>query len=143
MEDKVSQVPDVLRPLSSKIQGKKFDTAKRLIVAQVGSVDRGEKFDDDVADAVFIRLQRVAQVGTYTDESELAYRHAKRLDGEDVITVYRSAPKGSLLRPGDFASKNKHEAGFYTHGGNVIMPFKVKTCDLISVEGSKHQKGRA
>lgn len=132
----VPGVPELLQPLAKLIKGKSFDAAKRAIVAQVGSVGSREKFDDDVADSVFTRLQRTAQVGRYTDEADLAYRKAKRLEGDGDITIYRAAPKGGGLRPGDFAAGSKNEAGFYKHGTNVVQKFTVKRGDVIAVEGS-------
>ena len=32
--------------------------AKRIVVSKVGSVGRGEQFDDDVGDPVFLRLRQ-------------------------------------------------------------------------------------
>ncbi len=128
-------IPGILKPMASLIEGKGFEAAKRAIVAQVGSVGRSEKFDDDVADAVFMRLQRTAQVGRY-NESDVAYRKAKRLTGEGNITLYRAAPKGGGIRPGDFATDSKNEAGYYKHGSNVIQSAKVPRRDVIAVEGS-------
>lgn len=129
-------IPEKIRPLADLISGKPFDAAKRHIVAQVGSVGRGEKFDDDVADAVFLRLQRNAQVGRYTDIADIAYRKPKRLEGDGEVTLYRAAPKGGGLRPGDFMAGTKNEAGYYKHGANVVQSFKVARRDVVAVEGS-------
>lgn len=129
-------VPACLSRLADLIRGKSFAAAKRAIVAQVGSVRPREQFDDDVADAVFLRLQRVAQVGAVASEAELAYRGARRLTGEGTITLYRAAPKGAGVRPGDFAAGTRAEAGFYKHGGNIVQAQRVPRGDVLAVEGS-------
>jgi hypothetical protein len=136
MNQKIQTIPDDLHALATLVKGKSLTVAKRLIVAQVGCVARAEKFDDDVVDSVFSRLQHVAQVGRYTDEADLAYRRAKRLDGEGEMTVFRAAPKGAKLRPGDFTTGTRQEAGFYKHGTNVVQKFSSLKQDLLAIEGS-------
>lgn len=129
-------VPAVLHHLIKLIHGKSYEAAKRAMVAQVGSIKPREKFDDDLADAIFLRLQQVAQVGRYTTQSELAYRNAIRLVGEGDVTLYRCAPPGAGIRPGDFAASSPHEAGFYKHGVNKIQAMSVRREDVVSVDGS-------
>lgn len=129
-------LPPELVFLARLVEGKSYGAAKRAIVAQVGSVEPREKFDDDVADAVFLRLQQVAQVGRYTSEADLAYRQAKRLEGAGTIILYRSAPPGAGIRPGDFAAGTSHEAGFYQHGVNTLQCVSVPRQDVLSVAGS-------
>jgi hypothetical protein len=131
-------IPDVLELLAKAIRGRSYETAKRIIVAKVGSVQPGERFADDVADAVFLRLQRNAQVGQNTSEIELQQlgRGAQRLSGTDPVTIYRAAPKGAGIRPGDFVADSTTEAGFYRHGGNVILKRVVARHDLIHLNGT-------
>lgn len=136
MSNKEPSIPESLKHFERVIRGKSYESAKRAMVAQVGSVNPREKFNDDVADAVFLRLQHVAQVGRYASEKELAYRQAKRLEGEGDVTLYRCAPPNSRLRPGDFAASTPREAGFYKHGINTIQAFTVKREDVIAVEGA-------
>lgn len=129
-------IPPALAALATLVRGKSFEAAKRAVVARVGSVQPRERFDDDVADAVFLRLQRVAQVGLNTDEAALAHRKARRLLGDGTITLYRAAPAGAGVRPGDFAAGSAHEAGFYRHSGNVIQSAEVPRSHVLVVEGS-------
>lgn len=133
-----SEIPSVLSSLANEIRGKSYETAKRIVVSKVGSVARGERFDDDVADAVFLRLQRNAQVGANTSEPELmaSGRGAVRLTGDGTITLYRAAPKGSGIRPGDFTADTAAEAGFYRHGRNVVQSIIVPRHDVIAVKGA-------
>ena len=129
-------IAECLEPLARLVCGKGYEAAKRAVVAQVGSVARGERFPDDVADAVFLRLQRVAQIGQYTDEKALEYRGAKRLEGAGSIKLYRCAPPGVGIRPGDFAAGTKEEVGFYKHGKNVVQTSTVPRRDVIAVKGN-------
>lgn len=131
-------VPSILAPLAQEIRGKSYETAKRIVVSKVGSVSRGERFDDDVADAVFLRLQRNAQVGANTSEQELmaSGRGAVRMTGDEPITLYRAAPKGTGIRPGDFTADTAAEAGFYRHGRNVVQSIAVPRHDVIAVKGA-------
>lgn len=131
-------VPPQLASLAREVRGLGWEAAKRLVVSKVGSVRRGERFDDDVADAVFLRLQQNAQVGRYASESELARlgRNARRLTGDGQITLFRSAPKGCGIRPGDFAAGTAHEAGFYRHGGNVVQSVNVPVDQVFQMDGS-------
>src|SRR6185437_2932301 len=126
-------IPPALAPLARAIQGKTYETAKRIIVSKTGSVRPHERFDDSLADAVFLRLQRVAQVGVYSSEAVVKAlgRGAERLSGDGLITLYRSAPPGVGIRPGDFCTDDRHEAGFYKHGGNRIQMRKVPRADVI------------
>lgn len=131
-------LPDVMKRLAAQISTKTWDAAKRLIVSKVGSVQRGERFDDDVADAVFLRIQRTSQVGQYNSEEIVKglNRKARRLEGDDTITLYRAAPKGGGIRPGDFCSPSKDETGYYMHGGHVLLTKKVPSRDVIAVDGT-------
>lgn len=129
-------VPDVLKHLVRLVEGKGHEAAKRALALQVGSVESREKIPEAVADAVFLRLQQNAQVGRYTTKKELSYRRPERLQGEGTITVFRSAPPGATLRPGDFAADTRHEAGFYKHGINKVQAFTVPRQDVLKVESS-------
>lgn len=130
-------IPPELASLAKEIAGLSYEAAKRAVVSKTGSVDADERFPDDVADAVFLRLQRNAQVGRYTEEDlQKLGRGAKRLSGDGTITLYRAAPRGTTIRPGDFTAASAHEAGFYTHGGNTIQSITVPRNDVFSVEGS-------
>lgn len=133
-----TSIPDELRSLAKQIRGLSYEAAKRAVVAKTGSVKRGERFADDVADAVFMRLQRNSQVGQNTSEDELlrSGRGARRLDGDEPITLYRAAPKGTTIRPGDFTAGSAEEAGFYTHGGNRVQTLTVPRHDVISIDGA-------
>lgn len=132
----IEPFPQELSALAKDIGGKSYDAAKRAIVGKVGSVERGEKFDDDVADAVFQRLQRNVQVGAISSEADLPQgRDAKRLEGSAPRTVYR-ATEGETIRPGDYVAGSEHEAGFYTHGKNKVRSLIVPSSDLISVRGA-------
>lgn len=137
-EAALHEIPTELTRLAKEIRGRSYETAKRIIVAKVGSVNRGERFDDDVADAVFLRLQRNAQVGGNTSEKELmaSGRGAVRMTGDGSITLYRAAPKGAGIRPGDFTADTAHEAGFYRHGRNVVQSITVPMHDVIQVKGA-------
>ena len=131
-------IPSVMTSLADEIKGKSWETAKRLIVAKVGSVQRGERFDDDVADAVFLRVQRNAQIGRYGDEETIRRlgRDEKRLEGDEPMTLYRAAPRGAGIRPGDFCTTSKSEAGYYLHGGHTVQSRIVPRHDVIAVRGS-------
>jgi hypothetical protein len=135
MTESSTEIPAVLVPLAKEIRGLSYEAAKRKVVAKTGSVKPGERFADDVADAVFARVQRNAQVGS-TNLSDLRGRNPKRLQGDEPITLYRAAPKGATVRPGDFAAGTAHEAGFYTHGGHKIISTSVPRKDVIAVDGS-------
>lgn len=130
--------PECLGALARELDGRGWDAAKRLVVSKVGSVGRGERFDDDVADAVFLRLQENSQVGRYASESLLSSlgRNAVRLPGGGAIELFRAAPPGSGIRPGDFAAASAHEAGYYLHGGNKVQRATVPRVDVFSVDGS-------
>ncbi len=132
-------IPKELAALAKEVSGKSYEAAKRLVVSKVGSVRRGaERFDDDVADAVFHRLQRNAQVGRYASEEVLRGlgRNARRLDGEGRIELFRSAPRGTGIRPGDFVADTAHEVGFYAHGGNVVHRLTVARADVFRLDGA-------
>lgn len=131
-----TEIPPVLDNLVRLIAGKSFESGKRAVVSQVGSMAPREKAPDDLADAVFLRLQQNAQAGRYQSEKDLAHRKPMRLEGEGDITVYRCAPPGAKLRPGDFAASTAHEAGYYKHGWNKVQAFTVPRQDLIRVNGS-------
>ena len=132
-------IPKELSYLSKQSEGVSYETFKRRLVSNIGSVQRGEKIPDDVAQSVFERLQKTAQRGEFGDESTLfkdvGGRNPKRLVGDETITVYRATPVKNL-RAGDFVSQDKTEAGFYTSATKKIYPFDVKKSDLVSVEGS-------
>lgn len=131
-----SALPQELSALAKDVKGKGYEAAKRAIVSKVGSVGRGEKFDDDVADAVFQRLQRNVQVGAISSEADLPQgRDAQRMEGSEPITVYR-ATEGATIRPGDYVANSEHEAGFYMHGKNRVRKLTVPQSDLISVRGA-------
>lgn len=134
----MTDIPDELKALARDVAGRSYESAKRLVVSKVGSVRRGERFDDDVADAVFLRLQRNAQVGRYASEEVLRGlgRNARRLEGEGDIELYRSAPPGAGIRPGDFVAGTAHEVGFYAHGGNVVHRMTVAREDVFGLDGS-------
>jgi len=138
MTDCLLPLPATLQALAGEIRGKSWEAAKRVVVAKTGSIGPYERFDDDLADAVFARVQRNAQVGRWTDEAEIFRlgRGARRLEGEGRMTVYRAAPRGGGIRPGDFAAGSAHEAGFYRHGGHVVQKAVVERRDLIAVDGS-------
>lgn len=131
-------IPPELASLAEEVRSRGYEAAKRLVVAKVGSVARGERFDDDVADAVFLRLQRNAQVGRYAVEAEVMNlgRNARRLEGAGRIRLWRAAPRGAGVRPGDFAAGSREEAGFYCHGGNVVQAATVAREDVLLVDGS-------
>ena len=133
-----NDIPPALAGLADQIQKLGWEAAKRLVVSKVGSIKSGERFSDDVADAVFLRLQQNSQVGRYAEEADIFRlgRDAHRLTGEGSITLYRAAPKGSGIRPGDFATDTAAEAGFYRHGGNVIHTVTIPKTAVIAVEGS-------
>ena len=134
----MSEIPEALRALAAQVRGRSYESAKRLIVSKVGGVGRNERFADDVADAVFLRLQRNAQVGRYDSEAVVRSlgRNARRLEGEGEITLWRAAPRGAGIRPGDFAADSRHEAEFYRHGGHVIQSARVARADVLAVDGS-------
>ena len=134
----MSEIPDWLGWLAREVRGRRWDSAKRAVVAKVGSVGRNERFGDDVADAVFLRVQENAQVGRYASEAAVLAlgRGARRLEGPGTITLYRCAPRGAGIRPGDFASDAAHEAGFYRHGGNVLHEATVPRDEVFQVEGT-------
>lgn len=133
-----NDIPPALAALAAQVGKLGWEAAKRLVVSKVGSVRPGDRFAEDVADAVFLRLQRNAQVGRYAPESEVFNlgRDARRLSGDDLITLYRAAPKGAGIRPGDFVADTAAEAGFYRHGGNVVQSIKVSRNTVIEVRGS-------
>lgn len=133
-----SDIPPELEILAREVFGRGWNSAKRLVVSKVGSVARGERFDDDVADAVFLRIQQNAQVGRYALESEVESlgRNARRLTGEGTVRLYRAAPPGAGIRPGDFATENRAEAGNYRHGGHVLHIATVSREDVYAVDGS-------
>jgi hypothetical protein len=133
----VTTIPQPLAWLAVDIQGKRWEAAKRIIVSKTGSIRPGEKFDDDLADTIFLRIQENSQVGRYASEDIINNlgRGAKRLDGPGKITLYRAAPKGGGIRPGDFATDQKSEAGYYKHGGHVIQTAVVPREDCFYVNG--------
>jgi len=136
---KGQEIPQDLLYLSKQADGVSYETFKRNLVRNIGSVDGKEKIPDDVAQSVFERLQKTAQRGEFGDESTLfkdvGGRNPQRLTGEETVTVYRATPVNNL-RAGDFVSPDKTEAGFYTSATKKIYPFEVKKSDLVSVEGS-------
>ena len=131
-------LPPVLARLSLEISNSSFERAKRKVVSKVGSVGRYDRFDDDVADAVFLRIQQNCQVGRYANEDDLmASRPGScRLEGEGSIVLYRASPPGTGIRPGDFAAGSRDEAGYYTHGGHTIQKMTVPRRDVIAVPGA-------
>jgi hypothetical protein len=56
--------------------------------------------------------------------------------GAGTVALYRAAPRGCPIRPGDFAADSAHEAGFYVHGGNVVQRMTVPRGDVFAVDGS-------
>jgi hypothetical protein len=136
-ESTPEQIPSELTRLADKIKGKSYEAAKRIIANQVGSVKPGEKFSDDVADAIFKKLQRVSQRSPYATEEEIGKlgRDAKRLTGKEPMTVYRGTGRAEL-RPGDFVAGTAGEARNYTHGGKSVREFSFPKEDFIAVKGS-------
>lgn len=134
----IERAPPTLAHLATLIGGKSFETAKRIIVSQIGSVRSRERFDDDIADHVFLRLQRTSQVGQFASEDILVKlgRDARRLEGPGTILLYRNAPKGAGIRPGDFASDDKAECSYYKHGSNVIQSARLPREDVFVLRGS-------
>jgi hypothetical protein len=130
-------LPKTLQNLGEEISGKSWETAKRIVVSKTGSVKRGEKFDDDLADAIFLRIQANSQRGQYDSEDDIwkLGRNARRLTGDHLITLYRAAPKGAGIRAGDFCASSKEEAGYYLHGGHVIHSIKIPPHDVIALDG--------
>ena len=63
-------------------------------------------------------------------------REARRMEGDGEITLYRAAPKGEKIRPGDFATDSASEASFYKHGGHRIMKRSAPQKDVFCVRGS-------
>ena len=133
----IPAIPGELEGLANEIKGKSFDQAKRDIVSKVGTVEGKEIIPNDVANSVFSRLQKGAQVGEYTSEQEIMKlgRSAQRLTGDDTIKVYRATGRNNI-RPGDFVAGDVHEAGFYTKEGKNIKGFDIPKKDLISLKGS-------
>lgn len=136
---KAKSVPEQLSYLEKQASGVSYETFKRNLVKNIGSVERGEKISDDVAQSVFERLQKTAQRGEFGDEAtlfkDMGGRNPKRLVGDETITVYRATPVNKL-RAGDFVSPDKTEAGFYTSETKKIYPFQIKKSDLVSMDGS-------
>lgn len=134
----VSQIPRALSALAGEIQGKTWEAAKRIIVSKTGSIRPRERFDDDLADAIFLRIQARAQTGLYNTEEIIQRlgRNARRLEGPGKIKLYRAAPKGGGIRPGDFAAATPGEARNYVHGKNVVQSVTVPRGDVFAVDGS-------
>jgi hypothetical protein len=133
------KIPESLTYLEKQAKGVSYETFKRNLVKNIGSVKAGEKISDDVAQSVWERLQKTAQRGEFGDEAtlfkDMSGRNPKRLVGDEMVTVYRATPVNKI-RAGDFVSTSKNEAGFYTSETKKIYPFKVKKSDLVSMEGS-------
>lgn len=131
-------LPTTLQSLGKELSGKSWEAAKRIVVSKTGSVKRGERFDDDLADAIFLRIQANSQRGQYDREDDIGKlgRNARRLSGDHLITLYRAAPKGAGIRAGDFCSSSKEEAGYYLHGGHAIHIRKVPAHDIIALDGN-------
>lgn len=133
-----NDLPATLVDLARKLRGRSWEASKRLVVSRVGGVRPGERFADDVADAVFLRIQRTAQVGQYASEEALRTlgRNARRLEGEGTIRLYRCAPRGAGIRPGDFATDLPAEARYYAHGGHVLHALDVPRAEVFRVDGA-------
>ena len=138
LEQIAGLMPWALTDLAMQIGGCSPAVARRRIVARVGSVRSGETFDDEVVDAVFMRIQARSQVGAYDSEEVLRSlgRDARRLEGDGDVVLYRAAPPGTTIRPGDFAAADKSEAGFYRHGGHKIIKMTVPRSDVFALRGS-------
>lgn len=134
----MTDIPPFLRALAGEIRGRSYESAKRLVVLKVGGVGRNERFADDVADAVFLRIQRNAQAGSHDSEEAVHAlgRNARRLEGSGTVVLWRAAPRGAGIRPGDFAACSRREAGFYRHGGHVIQNATVEREDVLALDGS-------
>jgi hypothetical protein len=131
-------IPPELRALANEIRGKSWQAAKRTIVSKTGSIRPRERFDDDLADAIFLRIQARAQAGLYNTEAIVngLGRNARRLEGPGKIKLYRAAPKGGGIRPGDFAAATPGEARNYAHGKNIVQSAVVPRVDVFAVDGS-------
>lgn len=131
-------MPKTLMDLAMQISACSPTVARRRIVSRVGSVRSGETFDDDLVDTIFLRLQARSQIGAYDDERVIMAlgRDARRLEGDGMIVLYRAAPPGSVIRPGDFAADSKEETGFYRHGGNRTIEMTVPRTDVFTLRGA-------
>lgn len=134
----IEVLPSVLLDLAKELSSRSRNSAVRHLVSRTGSVRREERFDDDVVDAVFLRIQSRSQHGLYDSEDVIMSlgREARRMEGDGEITLYRAAPKGVEIRPGDFATDSAGEASFYKHGGHRITKRRVPQKDVFCVRGS-------
>lgn len=131
-------MPPILVELAMQIGTCSPAVARRRVVSRVGFVQSRETFADDVVDAVFMRIQERSQVGAYDSEDAIMAlrRGAYRMEGDGDIVLYRAAPPGAEIRPGDFAAESRHEAGFYTHGGHKVIKMAVPRSDVFALHGS-------
>jgi hypothetical protein len=88
-------------------------------------------------------LDTINPTGTITTEYDPSFRASAPLgenittlartaevDPDEIITIYRGAPKGSKINPGDYITTNKQLAKDYAGSGGVVE-MKVRYGDIL------------